>query len=510
MVFVGQGTYGCVYRPPLLCKDGTQAPPGKISKLMVDAQAKKEMDEYKVIEKIDPTDKYYPGKPMKCKADPADILKSVKPSDCDVYANNPKPDKYSLLFYDDGGIDLGKFVKSGLTQYLANGPEQVDLFFMNAHTLFKGLHLYAQNNYLHHDIKPGNIVFEPSTHTFKYIDFGLSTKSDKLIKDMIAQKDAERFHWSYPLEFGFTNPSSHYFYNRITIASLKRIHSELLKIFKGKYGKYNPYDIKAESYMTVIKYIKNVPDNEDIDTIITQYVDGWYDGFVEAINSNMPYSKFVEISVLSADTYALGCTMNHMINAFYQEGAMNKEMYNDFRALFQKMWNPNFMERVYDTDMLINMYEQVLVKTGIMYRAQSVFENHEIKNINDVSTETPSSIPDLIPLDLLKPVKQLRKKCPKGTRKNKKTGDCEAKQKVPMATSVSPIIPAHIPLTPSAFTPSVTPPLSHTQVTPIKKCPKDSHRNKLTGHCDNVKGVISKRCPNGTRKNKKTGLCEPK
>jgi hypothetical protein len=186
-----------------------------------------------------------------------------------------------------------------------------------------------------------------------------------------------------------------------------------------------------------------------------------------------------------------------MINAFYQEGAMSKEMYNDFRAVFQKMWNPNFMERISDTDMLLNMYEHVLVKTGIMYRAQSVFENHEIKNINDVGTETatPSSLPGLIPLDLLKFVKQQRKKCPKGTRKNKKTGNCEAKPmakpQVSMANaSVSPIIP----LTPS--------------LTPIKRCPKGSHRNKLTGHCGNVQGVILKRCPNGTRR--KTGLCEPK
>jgi hypothetical protein len=141
-----------------------------------------------------------------------------------------------------------------------------------------------------------------------------------------------------------------------------------------------------------------------------------------------------------------------------------------------------------------------------MYRAQSVFENHEIKNINDVSTETatPSSLPGLIPLDLLKFVKQQRKRCPKGTRKNKKTGNCEAKPmakpqvsmakpQVSMANaSVSPIIP----LTPS--------------LTPIKRCPKGSHRNKLTGHCGNVQGVILKRCPNGTRRNKKTGLCEPK
>ena len=496
MVFVGQGTYGCVYRPPLFCKDGMQVPPGKISKLMTDADAKKEVDEYKVIEKIDPNDKYYPGKPMKCKADPADIIKSVKTSDCDVYADNPKPDKYSLLFYDDGGIDLGKFVKNELTQYLAKGPEQVDLFFKHAHNLFKGLHLYAQNNFLHHDIKPGNIVFEPSTYTFKYIDFGLSAKSDKLIQDMIAQKDSERFHWSYPLEFGFTHPDSPYFYSTLSVGQLNRMNADLKKIFKGTYGRASPFLIKASSYQNVFDYIKDVAFGEKNDSIINQFVDGWHDGFEQALQSNMPYSEFVKKSVLSVDTYSLGFTMNHMINAFYQKGAMRKEMYYDFRALFQKMWNPNFMERISDTKMLLNMYEQVLVKTGIMYRAQSVFENHEIKNINDVSTKTPtpSSLPNLIPLELLKPVKQQKKRCPKGTRKNKKTGDCEVKPKHKEQMSQSPIISMPIE---NPATPLTPPPVSVKPATPLTPPPVS------------VKRAV-KRCPNGTRKNKKTGLCEPK
>ena len=58
------------------------------------------------------------------------------------------------------------------------------------------------------------------------------------------------------------------------------------------------------------------------------------------------------------------------------------------------------------------------------------------------------------------------KRCPKGTRKNKKTGLCESKN------------------------------TNKKQITP-KKLYKDKNK-------------IQKRCPNGTRKNKSTGLCEPK
>jgi hypothetical protein len=49
-----------------------------------------------------------------------------------------------------------------------------------------------------------------------------------------------------------------------------------------------------------------------------------------------------------------------------------------------------------------------------------------------------------------------------------------------------------------------------------KRCPNGTHKNKKTGECEGHKSIKSlpkelqekKRCPNGTRKNKKTGVCE--
>ena len=64
---------------------------------------------------------------------------------------------------------------------------------------------------------------------------------------------------------------------------------------------------------------------------------------------------------------------------------------------------------------------------------------------------------------------QKRKRCPKGTRKNKKTGNCEPVKKKSL--------PASKPKTPTPVVAS--------------------------------KPAIRKRCPKGTRKNKKTGNCEP-
>ena len=76
------------------------------------------------------------------------------------------------------------------------------------------------------------------------------------------------------------------------------------------------------------------------------------------------------------------------------------------------------------------------------------------------------------------PSPKTRKRCPKGTRKNKKTGKCESiglKSKTPPK-----------PRTPSPKKPSPKKP------SPKKPSPK-----------------TRKRCPKGTRKNKKTGKCDP-
>ena len=113
-------------------------------------------------------------------------------------------------------------------------------------------------------------------------------------------------------------------------------------------------------------------------------------------------------------------------------------------------------------------------------------ENNSLSNLeSNVETKNNTSI----------------KRCPKGTRKNKKTGLCESinqtsevlnKKNKPLKTDKQP------------------------------KCPKGTRRNKKTGLCESINQtseVLNKKnkllktdkqpkCPKGTRRNKKTGLCE--
>ena len=52
-VVIGQGTYGCVHNPPLLCKDSSERDLRNVSKLMETSEASSEMKEYVLINNID-------------------------------------------------------------------------------------------------------------------------------------------------------------------------------------------------------------------------------------------------------------------------------------------------------------------------------------------------------------------------------------------------------------------------------------------------------------------------
>ena len=73
--------------------------------------------------------------------------------------------------------------------------------------------------------------------------------------------------------------------------------------------------------------------------------------------------------------------------------------------------------------------------------------------------------------------KRKTKRCPNGSRKNKKTGNCLTKN-----------------------------------ANKSKRCTNGSHINKNTGNCDKntSSSGTRKRCPNGFRKNKKNGRCMTK
>ncbi len=373
MVFVNQGTYGCVYRPPLKCKSKKKFGPNMISKLMTEDDADAEMTGYKILEKIDPNHTYYPGPPQACDANPADP--SITESECSILDENPDVKEYRLLFYKDGGVDLDDFAEEHLDAYLKTNPQrQTDMFFLNAHHLLRGLKLYINNNFIHHDIKPSNIVFNQKTYTFNYIDFGLSVVASELIKDIMTKKDYESFHWSYPMELGFTNFKKNYYFPKLTNEKLDKIEREFNGMFNNpELFLKNDYKIKPTRYTnTTFRYMANQLQEFSTPAVVKSTMDGLRH------YKKQSFEKFVNDTVPYLDIYALGFTMNHMLNFFFAKNAITKEQYARYSALFSSMYDFDCSKRLTDIDIIMTEYEKILEKTGVLKRLGKKFERHEI------------------------------------------------------------------------------------------------------------------------------------
>ncbi len=372
---IGEGSFGCVYRPPLRCKTKSKVRRKKmISKLMTNEEAKSEVSEYDLLKKVDPTNIYYLGPPQQCDANPVDVKKTEK--DCSLLDENPDTNDYDLLLYKDGGVDLDNFVEEHLDKYLAkNARLQTDMFFFNAHKLFKGINHYINNKFLHHDIKPSNIVFDPKTHTFNFIDFGLAMSSRNFIRDIIIKADYESFHWSYPLELGFTRFEKSYHFNKLTNDKIDNVERDFMSYFvnfENETQAKKLYKIKLKSYMlTTFRYMNNELEPTNIQDMVKRLTTRLKDYI-----AHHDFQKFVNDTVPYMDVYALGFTMNSVVNEFYKKGAISAEHYKLYHALFKEMFDFDFAARLVDMNVVMNRYESILEKTGVLTRLHKKFENH--------------------------------------------------------------------------------------------------------------------------------------
>ena len=109
-----------------------------------------------------------------------------------------------LLLTDYGGITLKAFCETQLSGGVVQG------FFTQARNLFKGIDLFLSHNMLHRDIKPANVLINEKGKLV-YIDFGLSEDISEYKEKMLNDTGKHRkFHWSYPMEYGFFRNAKHY------------------------------------------------------------------------------------------------------------------------------------------------------------------------------------------------------------------------------------------------------------------------------------------------------------
>lgn len=356
MTIIGYGTHGCIYKPPIKCASTskTRRKPinyaNKIAKLLTKKSANAEYDEYSIISKIDPKNKYHLGKPILCDADAADLKEKTDAHPCEKYIDEKDNQDFRLLIMEYGGVELKKYIEM---------PNAMTTnFWKKARNLFEGAQLFAKHGLTHRDIKPANILLNPKSNRIIYIDFGLSRNVKELTNDILDGTKKTSFHWSYPFEYGLVSQVKKII--KMTDAEADAFYKKILKQVVN--------DILTDAHKNVKTMLALLEDrmfpmnNARIESMI-------YDA-IDSMRHFKSAEECVATMVKTIDMFSLGLTMNMALNAFYASGKVTAAFYTKMRTLIAKMTSFNMKERLQDYGEALTLYDKMIVKGTTKTRKQ--------------------------------------------------------------------------------------------------------------------------------------------
>ena len=194
--FLGEGTYGCVFDPPLQCSTETARHPSGVGKIFEnEEELQDEENELMKIKVIDPTGKYSVHMKKKCKVKSSSIEKSDHFDKCSKFnIASKKKSLYDQIILKDKGVDLYKFAgKKFKFMDIIDGV-------INA---AEGLVEFEKKKYCHRDIKPSNIIVTQPSNNILFIDFGLSIDYDDIYDFNESWEILTYSYFYFPPEFDF-------------------------------------------------------------------------------------------------------------------------------------------------------------------------------------------------------------------------------------------------------------------------------------------------------------------
>ena len=358
---IGEGAYGCVHKPSLKCSK-TKEPMkyrNKISKILLKDDAIEEMNEYNIIANIDKNNGFFLGKPTMCSVKQTNENMNAI-SKCEKgYEFLKKIDNTQLLIMDYGGDNLDtvsqEFSKMKKTKSNVN---KVKKFFGKAHRLLLGIKFLNDNNIIHHDMKPQNIVYNKKDNHVNFIDFGFTTyKSDLKEYSIKSRNTLANCHWSYPLDICYMNYDIYMSFAKLSPNKKMDKFDEMMHNLKM--GENDKCTMAISILMTYIceEHLNSSKKNK----ILELYMNDYKKMILKEIIPNN-YKKFLNKSLETMDLYGLGIAFFLIVNAC--KHLLPKELIYELKNLCYYMTCFDLNKR-YDTDTTIYKYEEILNKYKI-------------------------------------------------------------------------------------------------------------------------------------------------
>ena len=360
---IGQGTYGCVHKPQLKCKDKARKDATTVSKLMTRKHANQELGEYNLIDFADEKQEYYLGIPDDCNVDSKNAANLMAIAKCRDFEAKQVQD-YKLLLMKYGGKDLDDF--SDEVHKWKKTPEnvkQIELFWLEVSRLFRGLNAFKKNGIVHHDLKHQNIVYNKETNRINFIDFGFMTAKNSIINKCTYSDYwlANTHHWSFPIEIVLLNKDT---YNRYADGNVYTLAYDLASVT-------DDLSDQLSYFFECVSDFK--PNTTEYNNITGKFIRKFFN-LSRNLNSN-DYNNFLNKSVDTIDSYGVGIALLVMLRK--SKHLLDKTFSMRAFTLFMNMVHPNVYSRV-DTEVLMNEYEDLLSDEGFLKKHNMKFENHRL------------------------------------------------------------------------------------------------------------------------------------
>ena len=360
-VFIGEGGYGCLHSPPLKCKDKERSTDrSKVSKILYAYDAKKELNEYELISKIDKKKQFHLGKPSKCVPDKVpENVHAVNKCEQRFLLN----DKSTLLIMENGGVDLDNMANIMAKSKSDNAKTIMQNFWGEALRLFKGLELFLSAGIMHHDLKGHNLIYSTEKNRVNFIDFGFMEKIETIKKKLIAgYYEYAIDHWSYPSNMSILEKNKYMFIaNRsihppTNVPAKDRNHesnltrAELASLFSKQIYERNVRIIHAKYGSALYKTIQT--------ELHKKYID-----FINTLEPTMnEYTRILNKTLSTFDSFGLAIGLTHLL--YKTKHLIDNELYIDLKQLFDTMLDPNPYNRGLPFENT-EEYERILQKHGI-------------------------------------------------------------------------------------------------------------------------------------------------
>jgi serine/threonine protein kinase len=387
---LGEGTYGCVHAPPMKCKDQDKLVNTDIaSKIMTTKEAKKELGEYVLIGNADKKEEYYLGKPKHCIADwtESNVHALRKCHGKWIKLFKMREQEYSLLLMKNGGVNIIDFAdKMGRLRKTPENTRIMELFWIEAQRIFRGLTVLLDKGILHFDLKGENIVYDEKKNRINFIDFGLMEKKNDIInKTKQSKYDYANIHWSYPLEIKFYNHDK--FKSFVDISDKKnyvsriltRNHDNLAFLFNytmdndKQFHSYIPSIFRKKPSMLILKKM--------------DYINTYLDYLVSLKLSD--YDNFIRKSINTFDSYGTSIGLLYLL--LKTSHLIEPTLYNELKIIFENMVSPDLNVRLLPLQNMI-LYERALEKSGVLMKYHKKIKNHYLTDIDASDHELFRSI----------------------------------------------------------------------------------------------------------------------